>query len=158
MGTVLASINANKGLRTPKRRCLIERWLSGNRVDVLLVQEPWAHSHGTAIDLEGFVPVSGNSNVFAWISEQLEAPPHEQVTGYAQRLTLGYVRMFNLYLSAHSREERATQLRALLPVLQEARDQPTLVVGDFNLAPRDVDGVAGERPSTFNNRVDRVPF
>ncbi|MGH2770688.1 MAG: methyltransferase domain-containing protein [Actinomycetota bacterium] len=158
MSFKIVSVNLNKGLATPRRRSLVQRWLIENQPDLFLVQEPWAHSIKTPPDLEGFVPIGGNSCVFAWISETLEPPDVDQAAASVQRLKAGYVALYNVYLSPYSRAERAQELRSLLDVLRTEDDRPALILGDFNLAPEPNDGVVNSLPSHFNCNTDRVPF
>ena len=158
MRTLIVSLNLNKGLPTPRRRVFFQQWLADKRPDVVLAQEPWVHSHETPLELEGFARLGGNSQVFGWINEEVEEPECEQLEPYVQRVHLSYVTLYNVYLSPYGRAERGKQLHALLVLLERDSDRPTLVLGDFNLAPRDVDGMLGSRISHFNGDEDRVPF
>jgi SAM-dependent methyltransferase len=154
----LAALNLNKGIRNPLRRGPLVAWLAEHKVRLLLAQEPYKAQSGELPALEGFLWIGGNEKVGAWIADDLAPPNASQPCEYIQRLELGYAVVYNVYLSAYSQAERASQLRTLAPLLANEGDRPCAVVGDFNLAPAPADGLRDGAPSDFNSYIDRGPF
>jgi Methyltransferase domain len=154
----VASVNLNKRIGSTAARSRLTHWLTRNEIVLLLAQEPWRPPNRAPVQLDGFRAVGGNDKVFAWIHEGLETPTCLQPAAHRQRIELGYLAVHNTYLDAYSQATRAAQLKDLHACMRAERDQPTLAVGDFNLAPRPQDGLADGDPSTFNSRTDREPF
>jgi hypothetical protein len=154
----LASINLNKRLGNPAARARLTAWLHHHRVDVLVAQEPWKPVDRAAIDLAGFKPVAGNGDLFCWIAERFAAPPATRPDSFVQRLELAWLVVCNTYLDCGSTTARGSQLGRLRKIIAAEHGRPTLACGDFNLAPRLVDGLNNGRPSTFNSATDRAPL
>jgi SAM-dependent methyltransferase len=154
----LASINLNKRLGNPAARARLTLWLQQHRVDVLLAQESWKPVNRPPIDLAGFTPGGGDGNLFCWIAERFAAPPVSRPESFVQRLEMAWLVVCNTYLDCGSTTARASQLGRLRKVVTAEPGRPTLACGDFNLAPRPVDGLSNGRPSTFNSATDRAPL
>ena len=58
-----ASINVQKGLKTPNKRPLFDRWLEAWQPDVLLVQEPCAETGVLPSTIADYTLVGGNTKV-----------------------------------------------------------------------------------------------
>lgn len=154
----LASINLNKRLGNPTARGKLTAWLHHHRVDVLVAQEPWKPIDRAPLDLVGFKPVGGDGNLFCWIAERFATPPVSRPDSFVQRVELAWLVVCNTYLDCGSTAARASQLGRLRKIITAEHGRPALVCGDFNLAPRPVDGLNNGRPSTFNSATDRVPL
>jgi Methyltransferase domain/Endonuclease/Exonuclease/phosphatase family len=154
----IASLNLNKRLRSEGPRGRLLRWLTYHDISLVLTQEPWSAAKPEVPPLDGFLPIGGNHRVFAWHKKGLPPPPHASLTGWWQRLEVGYLAVHNVYLNAYSKRLRAAQLKELALGLLDEEDRPVLVVGDFNLAPGPQDGMFDGVPSTFNSELDRLPF
>jgi len=155
---ILASINLNKRMKSQTSRARLGRWLELNRVQFLFAQEPWRSRTGLDANFIGWVPVGGNEKVFAWIDSRLELPDHKLIEIFWQRIELGYLVIYNVYLDAYHQTTRASQLRQIRQGVIDEKDRPVLIVGDFNLAPNPIDGLFGAQESIFNSEVDREPF
>lgn len=154
----LASINLNKRLGNPAARTRLTLWLRHHGVDVLIAQEPWKPVDRAPIDLAGFREVGGDGDLFCWIAEGFAAPPVSRPDSFVQYLELAWLVVCNTYLDCGSTTARASQLHRLRKIITAGSGRPTLACGDFNLAPRSVDGLNNGRPSTFNNVTDRAPL
>lgn len=154
----LASINLNKGLRNRDRFSRLLHWLRENEVEILLVQEPSRAAPAEWQHIPGFRWLGGNEKVSTWVEERWSLPDAVQVDGFVQQLRIGYAIVYNAYLDAYSQATRAAQLRRLDELVSSQPLSPTLIVGDFNLAPEAADGLSNGAPSNFNSAVDREPF
>jgi hypothetical protein len=154
----LASINLNKRMGNPVARANLTAWLYQQRIDVLAAQEPWKPIGRPPIDLPGFRPVDGDGNLFCWIAEHFDAPPVTRPDRFVQRLELAWLIVYNIYLDCGSAATRGSQIRSLQKIIAAEYGRPVLACGDFNLAPRPVDGLSNGQPSTFNTAIDRKPF
>jgi Methyltransferase domain/Endonuclease/Exonuclease/phosphatase family len=154
----LASINLNKRLGNPAARARLMLWLHHHRVDVLLAQEPWKPVDRAPINLAGFTPLGGDGDLFCWVAERFAAPQVTRPDSFVQRLELAWLVVCNTYLDCGSTTARGSQLGRLRKVITAEHGRPTLACGDFNLAPRLVDGLNNGRPSTFNSATDRAPL
>lgn len=155
---VLASINLNKRMNSQRTRPRLGRWLDANRVQFLYVQEPWRSRTGAEAVFRGWSPVGGSDKVFSWIDSRLEIPKHELIDEFWQRIQLGYLVIYNVYLDAYQQTARASQLERIRRGIIGEKDHPVLVVGDFNIAPNPSDGFDGSEISAFNSEVDREPL
>ncbi|MFC8851144.1 MULTISPECIES: methyltransferase domain-containing protein [unclassified Micromonospora] len=154
----LASINLNKRLGNPAARAELTAWLYHHRVDVLIAQEPWKPIRRTPIDLAGFRPVAGDGDLFCWIAERFATPPTSRPDRFAQRLELAWLVIYNTYLDSGSTTTRSSQLDQLQKIITAEQGRPTIACGDFNIAPRPIDGLHNGQASTFNNSTDRAPL
>ncbi|GLY02154.1 hypothetical protein Acsp01_25330 [Actinoplanes sp. NBRC 101535] len=155
---LLASVNINKRLGNPIVRAALTSWLRLNRIDVLLAQEPWKPVDREPVDLADFRAAGGDGRLYAWIGRQWSVPSCDSPEPFVQRVELEWMVILNVHLSAYSAAERGRQLDRLRELLVAEKGRPVILCGDFNLAPRPCDGVAGGRPSSFNSTVDRGPF
>lgn len=96
--------------------------------------------------------------MFAWVHSGLRPPKHKLLQPFWQRLEVGYLVVYNVYLDAYDQVTRAAQLDLLRKGALAEGDQPTLVLGDFNIAPTPTEGLFDRYPSRFNSETDRVPL
>jgi endonuclease/exonuclease/phosphatase family metal-dependent hydrolase len=154
----LACLNLNKRANNKVTRTRILKWLNDNYIDFFAAQEPWQK---VGIDLEEFsdwTPLGGNRRVFSWIRSTYESPSIHNIEDFLQRIEIGYLVLYNTYLSAYEQEDRAEQIKIISEVLRKEEDRPILLIGDFNIAPRPEDGISNGRPSNFNSATDREPL
>jgi exonuclease III len=154
----LASINLNKRVGNPAARARLVAWLQRNKVDVLIAQEPWKPLDRDPIVLTGFRLVAGDGKLSAWIAEPWASPSSSRPRDFAQRVELDWLVAINVYLDAYAAASRSAQLTELISIIAAEDGRPVILAGDFNLAPRPIDGLTNGRPSTFNNTTDRIPF
>ncbi|MEO7193312.1 MAG: methyltransferase domain-containing protein [Pseudonocardiaceae bacterium] len=154
----LASINLNKRLGNPTARAKLTAWLNHHHVDVLVAQEPWKPVNRTAVSLTGYRPVGGDGDLFCWSAERFTLLPVSRPESFVQRLELAWLVVYNTYLDCRSANSRHHQLRRFQEIIAVENGRPALACGDFNLAPRPIDGLNNGRPSNFNGSIDRKPF
>ncbi|MDQ1527918.1 MAG: hypothetical protein QOG18_2531 [Microbacteriaceae bacterium] len=154
----LASINLNKRLGNPAARAKLTAWLHHHHVDVLVAQEPWKPVNRTAVNLADYRPVGGDGDLFCWSAERFTIPPVSRPESFVQRLELDWLVVYNTYLDCRSITSRRRQLCRFQQIIAVENGRPILACGDFNLAPRPVDGLNNGRPSRFNSSIDRKPF
>lgn len=152
---IIASVNMNKRMGNEQSLRCLQSWLNKQDVDVVCFQEPWARNKRAIIPLQSYVPVGGNDSVFAFSRDGIVPPKVELLSHFAQRLTIDYLEVFNVYLSAYSSNERVAQLNNLCDFLSVADRTAKVVVGDFNLAPSELDGLSGSRYSDFTKPRER---
>jgi hypothetical protein len=154
----LASINLNKRLGNPAARAKLTTWLHHHHVDVLVAQEPWKPVNRTAVNLADYSPVGGDGDLFCWSAERFTIPPVSRLESFVQRVELAWLVVYNTYLDCRSVTSRRHQLCRFQEIIAVENGRPILACGDFNLAPRPVDGLNNGRPSNFNSSIDRRPF
>jgi SAM-dependent methyltransferase/exonuclease III len=154
----LISLNANKRLASQAMRQRIATWAVSSQADVLLTQEPFTSNTSAPDAIGPYLHVGGNSKVAYWNHERWRASAPTLYTDYCMQIDMGYIRVLQVYLDAYRQTTRATQLEYLLSVVRSDQLRPTIIVGDFNLAPRPRDGLFGGYPSEFNSDIDRLPF
>ena len=153
----IASLNMNKRLGNASARPQVLEWLRNHEINLVLTQEP-CRNLDKPPSLDGYRPVGGSHQVFAWIAESFEPLPSVSVRSWWQRLEVGYLVVHNVYLDPYSRRRRGDQLEELRDHMTAEPERPVLIVGDFNLAPRPEDGCFDGKASKFNSDVDRGPF
>lgn len=154
----IASINLNKRSNSTRTRAALSAWLERRGVSVLVAQEPWQTAGPAASGFGEFIAIGGSGKVFSWIRRTLKTPAQVLVAPFLQRIELDYLVVYNVYLDAYRKESRAEQLGEMREHFVREGDRPMLVVGDFNLAPEERDGVVDGEHSTFNTEVDRGPL
>jgi SAM-dependent methyltransferase len=154
----LASINLNKRLGNPAAAHRLETWLHHHQVDLLIAQEPWKPPGRVPVDIPGYRALGGDDRLFAWTRAGVKHLTQQPISTFAQRIECEWLIVINTYLDAYDRQVRATQLSQLTELLTSESGRPAAVAGDFNLAPRPVDGRTGARASEFNSATDRAPF
>ena len=157
----VASLNLNKKLGSDLRRTQLATWLAANSVDVFVAQEPCKHDVDAFPLLPGFVDIGGSSMVHAWVADGFGEPPVVAEVldpGWCLRVDIPDLVLYVVCLSPRQQTERATQLNVLRAEMLAGDRSPTLVIGDFNMGPRDADGRLGAAASTWNSETDRNPF
>jgi hypothetical protein len=153
--TIIASVNLNKRFNSSDTRGQFGRWLIKYGVDIVLVQEPWKTPSTSLLGFGDFISIGGNHRVFSWISSQLKIPNTYLIGDFCQRLEIGYMVIYNVYLDAYERQRRADQLEEIRQYLVSDGDRPVLMMGDFNIAPELDDGLVNGVASKFNSEIDR---
>lgn len=99
--TILASINLRKCFNSQPMRARLGRWLVHNHVQIFFAQEPWKRPDSSGVIFADLIPIGGSGKVFAWIDSQLELPQHQLLERFWQRIELGYLVVYNVYLDAY---------------------------------------------------------
>lgn len=152
------SLNLNKRVNSAMTRVRLAQWLQDKGVHLLFAQEPWKQPVSQSCSVADLVPLGGNNKVWAWVDSRLVAPEWKLLSDYCMQIKLGYLVVFNVYLDAYEQRSRAVQLEGLIKMMGEERNRPSIVIGDFNIAPSETDGLRDGLPSTFNSEVDREPL
>jgi exonuclease III len=148
----IVSINANKGLNGG-RRADLEAWLDIQRPRVLMLQEPVALSATLPVALAGLPLVAGNALVAVYALGHLDATT-ELVDERWLRLHIDSWTLDDVYLPYESSSGRQRFLERLAQRPAPRR----LILGDFNLAPRAVDGRYGDEESAWTSSRERKAF
>jgi hypothetical protein len=126
------------------------------RPRLFLSQEPFQLSSSVRPELTGFRLLATNPLTSCWIADHHVDLPVRQLSDRWQIVMLDGLAVHNVYLSPYSAKERCGLLCAIAASLSTVG--PSIVVGDFNLAPRPEDGVFGTKPSTFTSAAERKSF
>ena len=152
----IVSANLNQRLGSPTVRARVETWLSIHRVDLLVAQEPFGVGTVVRPPLKGYRLLSTTRLVSCWGLESGAFPRVVDHSDRWQEIFLGNVTIHNVYLPDDSSRKRREFLLKLADQLGQNGQLSTVVLGDFNLAPRLVDGLFGTKPSTFTRTGERL--
>ena len=92
----------------------------------------------------------------AWIREDLAAPSVSSPFTWVQRVELEWLLVLQVHLDAHRSASRTAQLGELARIVDAENGRPLLICGDFNLSPRQEDGLFGDEVSTFTTETERT--
>ncbi len=153
---LLASVNLNKRLGSTVPRANLAAWLRDQGVQLLLAQEPYKPADRTPPMPVGFRFAGGDGHLGAWISEDLDAPSVFSPFTWVQRVELEWLLVLQVHLDAHRSATRTAQLGELARMVDSENGRPLLICGDFNLSPRQEDGLFGDEISTFTTETERT--
>jgi endonuclease/exonuclease/phosphatase (EEP) superfamily protein YafD len=152
---IVASVNANKRLGAEAARARFRSWLERHGVTLALVQEAWRVGASVAPRLPGMKLLGGDHALAVWVREAAGRLVVERPAGWWQTVLAGELVIHSVHLDPYSAAMRVEQLRTLAEQLPVG---PNLVLGDFNLAPRSVDGMYGTSVSEFTTARERHAF
>jgi len=152
----IVSVNLRK--RLPIATTLIEAWLEEVGCDLFVVQEPWNRGRTQAIELHCYKSVGGNTSVYSWLSRGFQPAEPSLLEECWQKINLGCLAIYNVYLPAKSRTGRVATLHGLRHEITHGKDRRLIILGDFNLAPNPEDGVYGRQISKWTGKVERLAF
>lgn len=133
-----------------------QRFLSQHMPSIVLVQEPCAHTQNADIAIDGYTFVEGNTNVSAYVSQAWSlAGVASLVSDRWLTVDLGNTQLHNLYFPADSSAARSRFLETLIASTSADGDSQHIFCGDFNLAPRECDGLYGGEVSRFTSKKER---
>ena len=148
----IVSLNAKKGLNG-SRGTALGGWLEPKEAGLLLVQEPISARGKLPNQLAGLQLIGGNHYVAAYARGEKDEGA-DLIDERWLRLEREDVTLDNVYLPHETSGARKDFLDRLV-----ARPTPQrLIVGDFNLAPRPVDGRYGDEESTWTGVGERTAF
>lgn len=147
-------VNLHKRGGTSAALGALERVINQNNVTHLLLQETQVRPGPSAIAITAMVPQSTSSDLSAYLAQGRQAELRF-TTDYALALYSDGLVIINVHLSAYKSAVRTRQLTELDEYLLSLNSRSILIGGDFNLAPRDVDGVFDARPSTWTSARER---
>jgi hypothetical protein len=152
---ILASVNAKKRLGALDARKRFGLWLERREVTLVVVQEGWRAGGSVPPPPPGMLFLDGDAALAAWIREGIGRPRVHRSEAWWQTVLLGHLAIHSVHLDPYTAAKRIEQLQIL------AERLPTgdiIVLGDFNLAPRLVDGIYGTLPSRFTSAGERRAF
>jgi hypothetical protein len=152
---IVASVNANKRLGTTAGRERFRAWLERREVTLVVVQEGWRAGAPVPDRLPGMRFLDGDAELAVWIRGATGWPRVERAARWWQTVLVGELAIHSVHLDPIRGATRVEQLQLLAERLP-TRDN--VVLGDFNLAPRPVDGIYGGSPSGFTAAGERRAF
>jgi exonuclease III len=126
--------------------------------DLLLAQEPFKPNQRDRPDIAGYRLVSTSPLVSCWVAQKHACPKILEHSERWHELRYDGLSVHNVYLSPYSSAARSAMLDDLASALTGTDTGAALVAGDFNLAPRNEDGLFGDQPSTFTKAAERRAF
>jgi hypothetical protein len=152
---IVASINGNKRLGTATGRERFRAWLARRGVTLVLVQEGWHAGAPVPPPPRRMRFLDGDAELAVWIREPVRRPHVERPARWWQSVRVGELLIHSVHLDPVSAARRVEQLQILAERLPVGDN---VVMGDFNLAPRSIDGVYGTSPSRFTSVGERRAF
>lgn len=150
---IVASVNANKRLGGDENTRRFRAWLRRHSIDMVLVQEAWRPTRLKPVPVPGMSFVDGDGELAVWTRGGVAPPRTERPASWWQVVRVGDTAIHSVHLDPYAATTRVQQLDTLAAGLRTG--EQSLVVGDFNLAPRPVDGLFDGRPSGFTAREER---
>ena len=152
---IVASVNANKRLGTSAGRERFRAWLERREVTLVVVQEGWRAAAPVPAPPPGMQFLDGDAELAVWIRRTTGWPRVERPATWWQTVFVGELAIHSVHLDPNRVATRVGQLRILAERLPTGDN---VVLGDFNLAPRPVDGIYGASPSRFTAAGERRAF
>ncbi len=152
---IVASVNAKKRLGAVGARERFGLWLERREVTLVMVQEGWRPGGSVPPSPRGMQFLEGDAELAAWISDGIGRPRVDRPEGWWQTAFVGDLAIHSVHLDPYGVARRVEQLRILAERLPA---DDNVVLGDFNLAPRPVDGMYGTSPSRFTSARERRAF
>lgn len=153
---LLASVNLNKRLGATGAGANLAAWLREHGVMIVLAQEPFKPADRTPPTLTSYAFAGGDGQLAVWGSEDLAPPAVSSPAPWVQRVEMEWLVVLQVHLDAYAGAARAAQLAELAALAAAEQGRPLLVCGDFNLAPRPVDGLFGGKTSAFTTEAERT--
>jgi methyltransferase family protein len=152
---IVASVNAKKRLAAVAARERFGLWLERREVTLVVVQEGWRAGAPVPPPPPGMQFLEGDAELAAWIRAGIRRPRADRPEDWWQTVFVGGLAIHSLHLDPYSAARRVEQLQVLAARLPTGDN---VVLGDFNLAPRLVDGIYGTSPSRFTSGGERRAF
>ncbi|AET69789.1 exonuclease III [Desulfosporosinus orientis DSM 765] len=162
MACTIASINVNKRLRNSVHRANFENWLVQLNPELVLLQEPWSYKQKGHVEIRGYRFIDGNSNVAVYCLETYDWKEIAQSLKYNEErwlsMQIGNITIHNLYFPSDKSPQKKELLNHLTEKLYEYRDKSHILVGDFNFAPGEEDGLFDGQISSWTSTQERNAF
>ena len=152
---IVASVNAKKRLAAVGARERFGLWLERREVALVVVQEAWRAGGPVPPPPAGMQFLEGDAELAAWIRDGMGRVHVDRPDKWWQTVFLGDLAVHSVHLDPYRAARRIEQLQTLAERLPIGDN---VVLGDFNLAPRSVDGVYGPSPSGFTSAGERCAF
>jgi hypothetical protein len=124
-------------------------------VTLVVVQEAWRAGAPVAPPWPGMRFLEGDGELAVWIRDTTGWPRVERLATWRQTVFLGGLAIHSVHLDPYGVAAPVEQLQILAERLPIGDN---VVLGDFNLAPRPVDGIYGTSPSRFTSARERRAF
>jgi hypothetical protein len=152
---VVASVNAKKRIGAVGARDRIGLWLQRREVTLLVVQEAWRAGGPAPAPPPGMRFLEGDAELAAWIRDGTGRLRVDRPAEWWQTVFVGDLAIHSVHLDPYRAATRVEQLQRLAECLPTGDN---VVLGDFNLAPRLVDGIYGTSLSRFTSAGERRAF
>ncbi len=150
----IISVNCNKRLGNEESLQKMMEWLGGHDPDLVLVPEPWQASSIGKVRLAGFDLLGFSDRLAAWGKTGHNPAQFTVVTDYYNLIEYPDLIISSVYLDPYTKKGRRDQLNNVADHLS-SKVGNHLILGDFNLAPRPIDGLTGGKPSKYHGKEDR---
>jgi hypothetical protein len=151
----IVSANLNQRLGSAPIRDRVGEWLAFHAPDLFVAQEPFRQSSSARPQLSAYRLIATSELTSCWVAEHLRTPAVQKLADRWQKVLLQGLIVHNVYLDPYSSKARRDLLEAIERDIADSPAAPTIVIGDFNLAPRPEDGMFGQAPSTFTTAGER---
>ena len=121
----------------------------------MLVQEAWSAGGRLPPPPPGMQFLSGDAELAAWLGDGIGPPRVDRPEEWWQTVFVADLAIHSVHLDSSSSARRVQQLQILAEQLPTGGN---MVLGDFNLAPRLIDGNYGASPSRFTSVRERRAF
>jgi endonuclease/exonuclease/phosphatase family metal-dependent hydrolase len=145
----VASVNVRRGLRNPDRHAGLERWVGRWAPDVLFLQEA-VHSADLPPKVGGLRLLGGTASSACYGAIEGRVTTLD-ADGRIIRVEADGLLAVGCYFP----HERSAARRRLFDLLSVSAAGADLICGDFNMAPREQDGMFGDSPSKWTGRLER---
>lgn len=152
----ILSVNGNKRFFLGRYHPSVLGWLGRIDPDVVTVQEPWVNRPSRWWKLQGFHLVGASEDVLVWSKPHVPATVGT-VRDHHVAFSAGPYEIHAVHLDPYTSAHRCTQLE-MLRSSGGGTGKPVVVVGDFNLAPRDQDSRYGDRAGGSTSAEERRAF
>jgi exonuclease III len=151
-------INIRKRGRDRSVLRALARLVALKGIDVLFLQETSGKGLSYNFDTLDMRPVSISNDLSAFVSRKIPEISLLQMSASALVVQADDVALLNVHLSAYSSSIRAKELAHITDIIGKLRMSKVVIGGDFNLAPRECDGLFDGTPSTWTGQRERAIF
>jgi len=155
-------MNINKRGNTLEKRFDFMTWLNIISPQIICLQEVCRSDVFMTNDFLTYKWVAGSHNSAIYLHDEIAYQNARATKNFSLLYLENKSLIVSLYLSAYKSSERIRQLRFLSEQLDEfsaTEDiENIIIMGDFNLAPREEDGLVNGNVSKFTSKKERNVF
>jgi len=158
----IISMNLNKRLHTLTKRSDFIAWINDQSPDIICLQEVCKRSVFTPKGFSQYEWIEGNNNTSIYVHDSFTYKSTKATKDFSFLYLTDATCIVSVYFSAYKSAQRVKQLEELSYQLSELAATEeidnVIVVGDFNLAPRPIDGLVNSGFSKFTSHQERATF